>query len=68
MPDVPPKYLTIAEAIAYLAERNVKVSDETIYRRVRAGKLKAKRLGGVPRARLLFAPEDLDALLEDAAA
>lgn len=65
MPDTT-KYLTITEALAYLAERGVRVSDETIYRRVRAGKLKAKRLSGG--SRLLFEPTELDALLEDVAA
>lgn len=62
----PTKYLTVGEVIAYLAERGVSVSDETVRRWAKSGKVRAKRLRtGGKRARFLFAAEDVHSLIAD---
>ena len=62
--EIAPDFVTITEAAELL-----RVSDETIRRRMRSGELKAKRLRtGKERGRsaLLFARADVLGLLEDA--
>jgi len=63
MPE-PTKYLTVAEVVARLADSGVVVSDETVRRWAKAGKIRSKRLrtGGL-RARFLLHPDDVDTIL-----
>lgn len=64
MPDQT-QYLTVAEVRQRFAERGISVSDETLRRWAKRGKVPAKRFVG---RQYHFAVEDVDALLADASA
>lgn len=59
----PATYLTTAEVIDRLAANGLSVSDETVQRWARTGRLPSYRRA-IGRTKYLFDPKDVDALLE----
>lgn len=62
----PTTYLTVSEVVDRLAERGVKVTDQTVRRWIKRGKVQSKRLG--VSGRFLVEPESLDRLFTEVAA
>lgn len=55
------QFLSSLEVVEYLAERGISVTDQTVRRWAKTGKVPSRRLatGG----QFLFTPEDIDALI-----
>lgn len=62
----PTTYLTVSQVVQRLAERDVSVTDQTVRRWIKSGKVKAKRLGLT--GKFLVEPDSVDRLFTDVAA